>query len=358
MIILIMGSMISLKGIFAVLLEGEDMGSQCFFSLDAIKPQNKYAAGSIISATGTEVPGFMNISFSTLNLQKGGSLEPIWHPNAHKIGYCLAGNALVSIRCPDDVELFLIKAGDIFFIPKGYIHHVANLGDQEAVIHFALNHTHPQWMRLSQAVFSLSDSVFDAVFNTSSEFFYGLKKTKVSDLIKTLPAIKNIPPDKANSYKFNLGASHKTIQSAGGYLQVGTKTNLPVLDGLGILGFGLKAKGVVEPHWHTNAGELVYIVKGKTRITVLSPDGKVDVLRVNAGQGAFAAASYFHNIENVGEEDVQVIAYFSDAQPDYIGIGEVIGSYSNELLSSVFDVQPRYFDQFYKPQGPLVIVPI
>lgn len=82
---------------------------------------------------------------------------------------------------------------------------------------------------------------------------------------------------------------------------------MPILEGLGILGFGLNPKGVVEPHWHTNAGELVYIVKGQTRITVLAPDGKVEVMEVNGGQGAFAPASHFHNIENIGKEKVEVI---------------------------------------------------
>lgn len=334
------------------------MGSEFFFSLDAIKPQGDYAAGSLVSVTGKEVPGFTNISFSTLKLNEGGSLEPIWHPNAQKIGYCMEGNALVSIRTAQDLELFSVKAGDMFFIPQGSIHHIANLGNKEVHIHFALNHTEPEMMRLSQAVFSLSDNVFSSTFKSSSSFLDGLKKSKIADLIKTLPLIKNPPSDKANRYKFAIGASPKTIETKGGYLQVGTKTNLPVLEGLGILTFGLKPKGIVEPHWHTNAGEMVFIVKGQTRITVLSPDGKVDILSVNAGQGAFARASYFHNIENVGSEDVEVVAYFSDAQPDYIGIGEVIGSYSNELLSSVFNLQSNYFDQFKKPQGPLVIVPI
>jgi oxalate decarboxylase len=162
----------------------------------------------------------------------------------------------------------------------------------------------------------------------------------------------------SSRFKFNIGESIKPVLTKGGYLQLATKTNLPVLDGLGILGFGLNPKGVVEPHWHTNAGELVYIVKGRTRITVLSPDGTVDVLEVNGGQGAFAPASYFHNIENVGNDDVEVIAFFSHAEPDYIGIGEVVGSYSNDVLGAVFNVSPSYFDSFKKTAEPLVIVPV
>ena len=213
-------------------------------------------------------------------------------------------------------------------------------------------------MCLSKAVFSISDSVFTSTFKTQAGFVGGLNKGKNQDLIKTLSSQKAPVHDMSSRYKFDIESSGEPILTKGGYVQLGTKLNLPILSGLGILGFGLNPKGIVEPHWHTNAGELVFIVKGQTKITVLSPDGKVDVLDVKAGQGAFAPASHFHNIENVGSEDVEVIAFFSHADPDYIGIGEVVGSYSNEVLGSIFNVAPSYFDTFKKPQGPLVIVPI
>ncbi len=332
------------------------MASKFFFSLKSLKTKNK--GGSLTVVTAKETPGLVNISFAHLQLHKRGALEPIWHPNAHKIGYCTAGDVLVSMRSPGGVEMFTVKAGEMFFIPQGYVHHIENISEKEATINFAMNHTHPETMHLSNAIYSLSDNVFHSTFNISSKFFQGLKKNKDKEMIKNLSKGKKAKGSIASRYKFNIKDSAKTISTKGGYLQLGIKPNLPVLQGLGILGFGLNPKGIVEPHWHTNAGELIYIVKGHTRITVLSPDGKVDTMEVSGGEGAFAPASHFHNIENVGKEDVEVIAFFSHAEPDYIGIGEVVGSYSNEVLASTFNVAPSYFNSFKKPQGPLVIVPI
>jgi oxalate decarboxylase len=333
------------------------MASKFFFSLDTIKPQKSSPGGDITLITSNEVPGFVNISFAHVKLNKGGSQEPIWHPNANKIGYCLLGKSLISIRSPSGLEVFTVDEGDVFFIPQGYIHHIVNIGDKENMLIFGFNTTKPETMRLTLAVQSLSDSVFTSTFNSAPGFLDELKKSKNQDLIKTLASIKDKPDFIANRYKFDIEASAKPYLTKGGYLQLATKTNLPVLEGLGILGFGLNPKGIVEPHWHTNAGELVYIVKGHTKITVLSPDGSVEVLDVKGGEGAFAPASHFHNIENVGKDDVEVIAFFNNAEPDYIGIGEVVGSFSNEVLSSIFNVSPNYFDNFKKPTGPLVIVP-
>jgi len=334
------------------------MGSKFFFSLASITPQYSSKGGSITHVTSKEVPGFVNISFSTLKLKSKGFQEPIWHPNANKIGYCLQGKALVSIRSPGGVDAFTVEEGDVFFIPEGYIHTVENIDSKDNIINFAYNATDPEAMCLSKAIYSLSDNVFNATFNTQSGFLDGLKKSKNQELIKTLPSQKNVPDCISSRFKFNIALSSKPVQTKGGYLQLATKTNLPVLDGLGILRFGLNQKGNVEPHWHTNAGELVYIVKGQSRITVLDPDGHVEVLEVKGGEGAFAPASHFHNIENIGSEEVEVIAFFSHAEPNYIGIGEVVGSYSNELLAQTFNVSSNYFDTFKKPQGPLVIVPL
>lgn len=334
------------------------MASKYFFSLKSIKPKTETEAGTLTCVTSKEASGFSNISFANLKLAKKAFLEPIWHPNANKIGYCLQGTALISIRAPGNAENFTVQKGEMFFIPLGYIHHIENCGNNDCIISFALDHSNPETMYFSKAVDSTSDSVFNSTFNSSSDFVKGLKKSKNNGPIRILPQTKTISKPLTSQYKFNIEQSEKPISTKGGYLQVGTKTNLPILRGLGILGFGLNPKGAVEPHWHTNAGELVYIVKGQTRITVLAPDGTIEALEVNGGEGAFAPASHFHNIENVGTDDVEVIAFFNHAEPDYIGIGEALGSFSNEVLSAVFNTAPTYFDAFKKPQEPLVIVPI
>lgn len=334
------------------------MDSNFFFRLKSIKPLITNEAGSLTQVTSLETPGLSGISFAQLSLNKRGSLEPCWHPNANKIGYCMDGKILVSMRAPNGVETYTVRKGDLFFIPQGYVHHIENIGDMPCTINFALSNDSPETMWLSKALFSISDNVFNSTFDTTTGFVNGLKKNDGFNPLKILPKTNHAHDDIGSRYKFDIEDSKKTVLTKGGFLQIGTKTSLPILQGLGILGFGLNPKGIVEPHWHTNAGELIYIVKGKTRITILAPNGHVDVLEVNGGEGAFAPASYFHNIENIGTDDVEVIAFFSNQDPDYIGIGEVIGSYSNELLASIFNTSPDYFNQFEKPDSPLVIVPV
>lgn len=331
--------------------------SKHFFSLKSLGAKSSGEGGQLIDATLKDVPGLVNISFENLVLNKLGLLKPIWHPNAHKIGYCTEGKGVVTLRTPEKKEVFTIEKGDIFFIPQGYVHSIQNNGDTPCVINFALNNALPETMSFTNAIYSLSDPVFKATFQVNHGFVEGLERKKNPELITVFQA-KPIPNTGLNPYKFSIENSDKVISTKGGYLQIGTKKTLPSLDGVGILGFGLTPGGVVEPHWHTNAGELVYIVKGKTRITVLAPDGSLEILEVSAEEGAFAPASHFHNIENVGSDPVEVIAFFSSAVPDYIGIGEVAGAFSNEQLAAIFNVSPSYFNALNKTEDPQIIVPL
>lgn len=330
------------------------MSSKHFLNTESIKPQKNYAAGSKTSITSNEISSLVNMSFALFKLNKGSCHEALWHPNAHKIGYCQQGNALVSILSPGSHETFTVNEGDVFFVPKGHIHYIANCGEKENIIAFAFSHSQPEEITVSKAILSLPDSVFAATFNTQPSFFEGIKKSKKENYILKA-AIKKPPPFISSHFKFNINASNVLINVKGGYLKATTKSNLPVLEDLGILGFGLAHKGVVEPHWHTNAGELVYIVKGHTRMTVLAPDGSLDVAEVKAGGLGFAPASHFHSIENIGNEDVEVIAFFSHAEPNYIGIGEALSILPNELLAETFNVSTEYFEAFKAPAGPLVI---
>lgn len=93
------------------------MKSKYFFSLDSIKPKNE-SGGSYIHITSDETPGFTNIALSSLKVKSGGSVEPIWHPNASKIGVCLQGSANISIRSPTTNNVFIVNEGDEFLFQK------------------------------------------------------------------------------------------------------------------------------------------------------------------------------------------------------------------------------------------------
>ena len=119
----------------------------------------------------------------------------------------------------------------------------------------------------------------------------------------------------------------------------------------------LDSGGVREPHWHPNAAELDYVISGRGRMTIFSPGDNVDTFEVGPGEIVFIPPGYFHYIENVNaSEDMEFAVFFNHERPEDIGISGAFGAYSNEVLTSVFGLQPKILDALPKYQEDLFVV--
>ncbi len=328
-----------------------------FFTSKLIKAIESCPGGDLHALTSNELSGLDGLSLVDMTLKKNGVLKPLWHPNAQKIGYCTQGKMLVSIHGPTGSEQFLVEKGEIFYLPQGSIHHIENATDVDGTIKFALNHGIPETMTLSRSFSATPDTAINATLATDSDFATGLKDAATHDLLGTLSQMNSGGEVTAHRYKFDIEKSTNAVITPGGYLKVGLKVNLSALEGVGILGFGLNPNGAVEPHWHPNSNELVYVTKGRIRGMLLSPDGHHEVHELGEGEGFFAPMGYFHSIENIGKGEMDAIAFFDNPEMVYVGLGEALGTISDEVLASTFHVDPGYFKSLRKPGGPLIIVP-
>lgn len=330
------------------------MAQKHFFSFEQIKPQ-KSANGCYRTTIGNlEVTSFSQISFEKLQLAKNCSTEPFWHPNAHKLGYCIQGELVVSLLTASAQDTFTVKEGEVFFIPKGSFHFLANGKEKEAIVTFAYSHVKPEELHLSKAIHSLSEFAFQATFHSGAGFFGDLQKSKEDPTFINNYMVKAQAP-VSSRYKFDMQESSDYVSNKGGYLKAATKPNMPIIEELGLFSFGLNPQGIVEPHWHTNAGELIYVIKGDVKISILSADGSHDVQQVKAGGGAFAPANYFHSIENLSKDSAEILAFFSNPTPDYIGIGQAVNLCPKEILASTFNLPVDTFKAFTAPNSALVI---
>jgi oxalate decarboxylase len=85
----------------------------------------------------------------------------------------------------------------------------------------------------------------------------------------------------------------------------------------------------------------------------------VDSFEVGPGEIVFIPSAYFHYIENISEnasEDMQFAVFFKDERPEDIGISGAFGAYSNEVLGSIFGLQPKILDALPKYQEDLFVV--
>ncbi|KAK9732116.1 hypothetical protein K7432_018544 [Basidiobolus ranarum] len=94
-------------------------------------------AGSAKTACKKFWPILDDISMYSLRVTDEGMREPHWHPTTAEMAYIAKGNAWMTVMNPGgSLDTYLLKPGDVYFIPRAYPHHIENIGDQD--IHFLI----------------------------------------------------------------------------------------------------------------------------------------------------------------------------------------------------------------------------
>ncbi|HUD00939.1 MAG TPA: cupin domain-containing protein [Rhabdochlamydiaceae bacterium] len=312
--------------------------------------------GNRIMGSSLSFPFMQHMALATITLKKGGVREPHWHPNADEMTYCVEGKALITMFSPgNEHNTFTLSAGEVVYFPKGYIHHIENIFDGESRFILCYDHHSPEDLDLSQSIGSMSAHVLASTFGSSKEAFKKLKKHADDTFISRRKIIETRGSNH-NFNKFNLEKIHPQIETKGGLARIANKTNFHALEHLALFSLRIAKKGVREPHWHPNATELNFVVQGKARLTILSPNGDIDTFELLPNQGSLIPAGYFHHIENIGSKELHMTVFFNNAVPDDIGLSGAISAYSNETLASLFGVKPEFFAQLHHFEEDRMIV--
>lgn len=328
------------------------------FQLNKTPPQKLYEDGSRIDATQENFPALKGMALSYLTLKANGVREPHWHPNANELSYCIEGRALMTIFSPGGGhDTFIIEPGTLSFVPMGYLHHIQNLGDTPVKMLLCFNHEVPEELNLSSTLAMIPQAALGATFGLDPSFFKNMNPSLKPLFIGKYS--QEVPLELAwqnNRFKMNIEGIQPQIKNKGGSVRLSNQSLMPTLEGLTMYSLKLDARGVREPHWHPNAHELNYLIKGRARISLLSPGEQVDAFAMEPGDISFLPKGYYHYIENTGDDPVQFAVFFNHAMPSDIGLSGSLGAYSNELLADLFKVPSSYFNPLPKYQDDLFVV--
>jgi oxalate decarboxylase len=99
------------------------------FDIEAQQPGLNYVSGNARFARDQFWPILKDISMYSLRVNDNGMREPHWHPVTAEMGYVRHGDARMTIMNPDGtLDTWNLTAGDMYFIPRAYPHHIENTG--------------------------------------------------------------------------------------------------------------------------------------------------------------------------------------------------------------------------------------
>ncbi len=326
-------------------------------SFRKLKPQDQSEGGYRTRATKANFPALQNMSFYKLVLHKKAVREPHWHANADELGYCLSGRLLISIYGNKNTkETFVIEEGHAFFIPSGSLHSIENIGNKTAEAILQFSHEEPEDFGLSSALCMFSNAVLGNTWDVSAKHFDPMKHLQRESFIAKVETTTPIAKEfkYVSPHQFALEESSPLLSNSGGSAIVARQNVWPVLQRQALYSVHLTGKGMREPHWHPETAELGYVAKGKGRMSILSPSGKVDTYKMEAGDIYFIPKAYPHHIENLQSSELHLLIFFDQPMPQDIGFTGSVKSHPDEVLSSVmhcdktiFENLPTYYEDLF-----------
>jgi oxalate decarboxylase len=154
------------------------------------------------------------------------------------------------------------------------------------------------------------------------------------------------------SFRFQLGAvAPKRWQ--GGWAKEATVAEFPVSEKLAGVLMSLVPGGLRELHWHANAAEWAYMIKGQCRVTTIDPNGHSEIVDFGPGDVWYFPRGHGHSIQSIGREDCLFVLVFDNGYFSEFGtfsITDWIGHTPKALLAKNFGLPESAFETMPKEE--------
>ncbi|OBF18904.1 cupin domain-containing protein [Mycobacterium sp. ACS4331] len=154
------------------------------FDVEAQPAGLTYAYGNARFARDQFWPALKDISMYSLRVSEDGMREPHWHPVTAEMGYVQHGDARMTIMNPDGtLDTWTMTAGDMYFIPRAYPHHIENIGSDEWHFLIFFDQPFPADIGYKASASAYSREVLAAAFNTHIDDLPNFPLTPADPLI-------------------------------------------------------------------------------------------------------------------------------------------------------------------------------
>ena len=262
-----------------------------------------------------------SISGVNMRLNAGGIRELHWH-RAAEWGFMTYGNCRVTALDPEGRAFVAdVKEGDLWYFPVGFPHSLQGLGPDGAEFLLAFDdgeqsefntllvtdwiaHTPPDVLAVN---FGVPAETFSKIFLHDLWIF---QSAVPGPLAADQDAVKNPNGPPPNPFIYSLASGPVVKQTRGGMVQIADSHNFKASTTIAAALVTVHPGGMREMHWHPNADEWQYYVKGFAQMTVFNTGPKAVTNNFGAGDIGYVKANYGHYIKNLGDTDLVFLEIF------------------------------------------------
>lgn len=309
-----------------------------------LTPKRVEAGGWTHQVTSREIPRSQDLAGVNMRLTAGSFRELHWHL-ADEWAIMLTGKARISVMQPDG-KMFMddVDPGDLWYFPAGFPHSIQGLEgdgcefllvfdqgdfseDNTFLLSEFLAHTPPEvvekntgwkrqeWDQLPPAELYIFETPLPGSLEADKQFLGRFRETE-------------------NQYTFKMGSMKPTSQTANGEVRIVDSSNFTVAKNIAAAMVTIKPGGIREMHWHPNASEWQYWMKGQGRMTVVFTEGKARTMDFRANDVGFVPSMAGHYIENTGTEDMVFLEMFKTSRYQDVSLNQWIARMPDKMAAA------------------------
>ncbi len=323
------------------------------------------AGGWTRQVTMRDLPISKTMAGVEMRLISGGIRELHWHV-ASEWALMLYGNARIT-AVDQEGRSFVsdVKAGDLWLFPGGIPHSIQGLGPDGCKFLLVFSDGNfnefgtfllSEWMHHTPKEvlaknFGVPESTFDKVPKKELFIFPRELPRPLEEEKKQVEAGTGPVP---HPFDFRPSDMKPSKVSKGGEVKIFDRKNFPATD-IAAAGVTLKPGGLRELHWHPNADEWQYYVKGKGRMTVFAAGGMARTMDFEAGDVGYIDRSMPHYIENTGDTNLEFVEVFATPFYEDISLAEWLAHTPSRLVDQHIEVGEDFLAKISKKE--MVVTP-
>jgi len=301
------------------------------------------AGGWTRQVTVRDFPLSKRMAGVEMRLISGGVRELHWHLSS-EWAFMTAGSArITAVDQKGRVFIEDVNEGDLWLFPGGVPHSIQGIGEngcqfllvfddgnfnefETFLLTDWLHHTPKEVLAKN---FGVAESTFDNVPTRELFIFPTELPRPLSEEKKQVYVGSGPVPD---TFAFFTGKMEPTKVTAGGSVKIVDRNNFQATNIAAAI-VTVKPGGLRELHWHPNADEWQYYVKGTARMTVFSAGGHARTMDFHPGDVGYIDQSLPHYIENIGDTDLLFLEVFPTAEYQDISLGEWLAHTPSRLVN-------------------------
>ena len=295
-----------------------------------------------------------------MRLSPNGCRELHWHESA-EWAYMIEGKARVT--CIDyNGTAFVddVGPGDLWYFPSGIPHSIQAPSEGEGCEFLLVfddgSFSEYETFLISEWVARTPKDILARNFGVPESALHNLPKEE-QFIFTALPfkpldeerqqAAGNVGYSKTK-FTYHVEGVKPNVENRSGNVLIADSKVFPISTTVASALVTLKPGGIRELHWHPNADEWQYYVKGKGRMALFAAGNRNRTMDVQAGDVGYVPITEGHYIENTGNEDLVFLEIFKSAYYADLSLNEWITHTPAELVKSHLKIDQATYDAIRK----------